>query len=80
MTSPSSYRPSVSDIRAHAKHFDSIISRRVRLDGGEFEVVSHPYPEAGGIAVHVTTKKDSRIRVLRIPATVLQNAKERRLH
>jgi hypothetical protein len=27
-------------------------------------VVSDPFPEAGGIAVHVTTKKDSNIREL----------------
>ena len=54
-------------------------SRRIRLYREEFEVVSDPFPEADGIAVHVTTKKDSSIRILRIPATVLQSAKGRRL-
>jgi hypothetical protein len=38
-------------------------------------VVSDPFPEADGVAVHVTTKKDPRIRLLRIPMTVLQSAK-----
>ena len=79
MTSPSSYRPSVSDICAHVKDLGYAISRRIRLYGEEFEVVSDPFPEAGGIAVHVTTKKDSSIRILRIPATVLQSAKGRSL-
>jgi hypothetical protein len=45
-----------------------------RLYGEEFEVVSDPFPEADGVAVHVTTKKDPRIRLLRIPVTVLQGA------
>ena len=45
-----------------------------------FEVASDPFPEAGGIAVHVTTKKDLTISVLQIPATVLQSAKGQRPH
>jgi hypothetical protein len=80
MTSHSRDLPSVSDICAHVKHVGYAISRRIRLYGEEFEVVSDPFPEADGIAVHVITKNDSSIRVLRIPATVLQSAKGRRLH
>jgi hypothetical protein len=80
MTSHSSDFPSVSDICAHIKHLGYASSRRIRLYGEEFEVVSDPFPEAGGIAVHVTTKKDSTIRVLQIPATVLQSAKGQRPH
>jgi hypothetical protein len=68
----------VSEICAHVKHLGYASSKRVRLYGEEFEVVSDPFPEANGIAVHVTTKKDSRIRILRIPETVLQSAKGRR--
>jgi hypothetical protein len=79
MSSHSGYFPSVSDICAHVKRLGYAISRRIRLYGEEFEVVSDPFPEADGIAVHVTTKKDSSIRILRIPATVLQSAKGRRL-
>jgi hypothetical protein len=80
MTSHSRDLPSVSDICAQVKHVGYAISRRIRLYGEEFEVVSDPFPEQDGIAVHVTTKNDSSIRVLRIPATVLQGAKGRRLH
>ena len=80
MTSRSSDFPSVSDICAHVKHLGYAISRRIRLYGEEFEVVSDPFPEAGGIAVHVTTKKDPTIRVLQIPATVLQSARGQRPH
>jgi hypothetical protein len=79
MTSHSGYFLSISEMCAHVKHLGYATSRRIRLYGEEFEVVSDPFPEADGIAVHVTTKNDSRIRVLRIPATVLQSAKGRRL-
>ena len=71
---------SVSDICDNVKHLGYAISRRIRLYGEEFEVVSDPFPEAGGIAVHGTTKKDLTIRELQIPATVLQNAKGQRPH
>jgi hypothetical protein len=80
MISHSGKRPSLSDICAQVKHLGYAISRRIRLYGEEFEVVSDPFPEAGGIAVHVTTKKDSTIRVLQIPATVLRGARGQRPH
>jgi hypothetical protein len=67
---------SASEISARVKHLGYATSERIRLYGEEFEVVSDPFPEANGIAVHVTTKKDASIRVLRIPATVLQSAKK----
>jgi hypothetical protein len=70
--------PSVSEICADVKHLGYSVSKRVRLYGEEFEVVSDPFPEADGIAVRVTTRKDSKIRVLQIPATVLQSVKRSR--
>jgi hypothetical protein len=75
MTNASSDFPSVSEICAHVKHLGYAPSKHVRLYGEEFEVVSDPFPEADGIAVQVTTRKDSRIRILRIPEMVLQSAK-----
>jgi hypothetical protein len=69
--------PSISEICARVKHLGYAVSKRVRLYGEEFDVVSDPFPDADGIAVHVTTKKDSKIRVLQIPATVLQSIRER---
>jgi hypothetical protein len=66
---------SVSETCAHVKHLGYAISGHIRLYGEEFEVVSDPFPEGGGIAVNVTTNKDSSIRVLRIPTTVFQKCK-----
>ena len=69
--------PSVSEICARVRHLGYVASGRVRLYGEDFEVISDPFPDADGIAVHVRTKKDSRIRVLQIPATVLQSVRGR---
>jgi hypothetical protein len=68
---------SASEICARVKHLGYAPSERIRVYGEEFEVVSDPFPEANGIAVHVTTRKDPSIRVLRLPATVLQSGKGR---
>jgi hypothetical protein len=75
MTSPSVVFPQFSKICAHIKRLGYAAARRIRLYGEDFEVVSNPFPEANGVAVLVTTKKDPSIRVLRIPVTVLQSAR-----
>jgi hypothetical protein len=67
--------PSVSEICAQVKHLGYSTSKRVRLYGEDYEVVSDPFPEGDGIAVRVKTNKDSKIRVLQIPATVLQSVR-----
>jgi hypothetical protein len=77
MTNSNIEPPSISEVCARVRHLGYAASGRVRLYGEEFEVVSDPFPEADGIAVHVTTKKDKKIRVLQLPATVLQSARGR---
>ncbi|HUA15787.1 MAG TPA: hypothetical protein VMG31_10830 [Verrucomicrobiae bacterium] len=44
----------------------------IRLYGEEFELLSDPFPEAGGIAVQVKAKRTADVRVLQLPATVVQ--------
>lgn len=60
---------------ASVKRLGFGISQSIRLYGEEFEVISDPFPEAGGIAVSVKTKKDQRLRIVQLPATVLQSVK-----
>jgi hypothetical protein len=74
MTSPNieSPPPSILEICANVKRMGYAASSRVRLYGEDFEVLSDPFPEAGGIAVRVKTTKDAKVRVLGLPATVLQ--------
>jgi hypothetical protein len=70
--------PSVVEMCARVKHLGYTTSRRVRLYGEEFEVMSEPFPQANGIAVHVKTRRDETIRVLQLPATVTQTVKARK--
>ena len=69
--------PSVSEMCAHIKHLGYAASGRIRLYGEESEVISDPFPEDDGIALHVKTKSNSTIRVLQLPATVVQSVRGR---
>ncbi|MFZ0198199.1 MAG: hypothetical protein WB523_04740 [Candidatus Sulfotelmatobacter sp.] len=75
MTSPNLETPSISEICAHVKDLGYAVSGRIRLYGEEFEVVSDPFPQDDGIAVHVRSRRNSTIRVLQLPATVVQSVK-----
>lgn len=77
MTSHNLESPSVLEICARIKHLGYGESACVRLYGEEFEVLSDPFPQAGGIAIQVKTKKDSDMRVLALPSTVLQSVRGR---
>ena len=70
---------SALEICARVKHLGYTTSGRVRLYGEDFEVVSEPYPEANGIAVQVKSRKNPNVRVLRLPTTVVQTAKRRKI-
>jgi hypothetical protein len=67
--------PSVSEMCAHVKDLGYAASGHIRLYGEEFEVVSDPFPQDDGIAVQVKTKTDTTVRVLQLPATVVQSVK-----
>jgi len=64
-----------AEICAGVKRLGYSAQHTIRLYGEEFEVVSDPFPEAGGIAVTVKTKKSDGTRVVQLPATVLQSVK-----
>jgi hypothetical protein len=75
MTSAPYESPSIKEICASVKRLGYGANQSIRLYGEEFEVISDPFPEAGGIAVSVRTKKSDSIRVIQLPATVLQSVK-----
>jgi hypothetical protein len=64
---------------ARVKRMGYTTSGRVRLYGEEFEVVSEPFPEENGIAVQVKSRKNPKVRVLRLPATLVQTVKRARV-
>ena len=57
MTSRSYETPSIAEVYASVKRLEYGSQQSIRLYSEEFEVISDPFPEAGGIAVSVKTKK-----------------------
>jgi len=72
MTSKNTGSNSVPDICTRIKHMGYAASKRVKLYGEEFEIVSDPILEGRGIAVQARTKKNPSVRMVRLPSTVLQ--------
>ena len=77
MTSQHDVSPSIAEVCASVKRLGYGVNQRIRLYGEDFEVISDPFPEAGGIAVSVKTKKGQAIRVVQLPATLLQSVQRR---
>lgn len=69
------HNSSIAEICDRVKRLGYEPSKRIRLYGEEFEVVSDPFPEAGGIAVSVKQKDQPGTRVVQLPATVLQSVR-----
>jgi hypothetical protein len=77
MTSQPDVSPSIAEVCASVKRLGYGVSQSIRLYCEDFEVISDPFPDAGGIAVSVRAKKGDGIRVVRLPATVLQSVQGR---
>ena len=63
---------SVEEACARIKRLGYVASRRVRIYGEEFELLSDPFPQADQIAIRAKAKSDSRVRILRLPVTIVQ--------
>jgi hypothetical protein len=78
MTTHHSGLTSVSDICAKIKNMGYAVSKRVRLYGEEYEIVSDPFIENQEIVVEAKTKKDPAVRMVRLPSTVLPSVRGRK--
>jgi hypothetical protein len=47
-------------------------SKRIRIYGQEFEVISNPFPQGKGIAVRAHAKLETQERVLMLPLPIVQ--------
>ena len=63
--------PPTSEVCAEIKKFGYTVSQRIRIYGEEFEVLSDPFPNDGGVAIKVRSRNSSEARVLQLPATVI---------
>jgi len=53
-------------------------SKRVKLYGEEYEIVSDPFLEDEVIVVEAKTRKDPVVRVVRLPSTVFPSVRRRK--
>jgi len=51
-------------------------SHHIRMYGERFEIVSDPFIDGDGIAVHVTTTREPKNRTLRLPTSLLVGLKD----
>ena len=70
---------SVEEACARIKQLGYVASRRVRIYGEEFELLSDPFPQADQIAIRAKAKSDSRVRILRLPVTIVQGGRRQQV-
>jgi hypothetical protein len=51
-------------------------SKHVTIYGEHFEIMSDPFPEDEGIAVHAVSRNSSTPRILRLPMSILVGLKD----
>lgn len=50
-------------------------SHHIKMYGKRFEIVSDPFPDGNGVAVHVITVEEPTERTLRLPTSILVGLK-----
>jgi len=51
-------------------------SHHIKMYGKRFEIVSDPFPDGNGVAVHVITLEEPTEPTLRLPTSILVGLKE----
>jgi hypothetical protein len=62
----------INEVCAQLQKMGYAQSKRIRIYGQEFEVVSNPFPQGDGIAVQAFSKRETQARTLRLPLPVVQ--------
>jgi hypothetical protein len=62
----------VNEVCAQLQRMGYAQSKRIRIYGQEFEVVSNPFPHGDGIAVRAFSQRETQARTLRLPLPVVQ--------
>ena len=70
---------SVEEACARIKQLGYVASRHVRIYGEEFELMSDPFPQADQIAIRAQAKSDSRVRILRLPVSIVQGGRKQQV-
>ena len=67
---------SMTDDCVRIKDLGYSSSHHINMYGERFEIVSDPFPDGNGVAVHVTTAKEPTKRTLRLPTSILMGLKK----
>jgi hypothetical protein len=51
--------------------------RHIQMYGEQFEIISDPFYEGDGVAVHATSGNDPSVRTVRLPTAILLGSKDR---
>ena len=62
---------SASENCAKIKNLGFITSKRIKMYGEDFELVSDPFVEGDYAVIHAITRTDPTIRTLRLPVSIL---------
>ena len=62
---------------ARIKDLGFASSRHIKMYGESFEIVSDPFSDGDGVAVHAISGNDPEIRTLRLPTTILVGSEDR---
>lgn len=76
--SPSQHDEQLCELCDRLKQLGYAESKRIKMYGQEFEMVSNPFPEGKGIAVRAVSKREPHPRVLKLPLPILQMAVRRK--
>jgi hypothetical protein len=66
-----------SDSCAKIRDLGFTASMHIKLYGERFEIVSDPFDEGNGVAVHATSGNDPEIRTLQLPIAILGGLADR---
>jgi hypothetical protein len=69
---------SLLELCERVKRLGYTASNRIRIYGEEFDLVSDPFPDGEGVAIHAAVRGEMNVRVLRVPVAIMQAGKVRR--
>jgi len=69
---------SIAEICERVKKLGYSTGNHIRMYGERLEVLSDPFPNENGIAIKARVKNDTVVRVVNLPATVLQSVSQKR--
>jgi hypothetical protein len=78
MTPSISQTTHLTDLCDRLKQMGYAQSKRIRIYGEDFEVISNPFPQGNGIAVQAKSGREKQSRVLQLPLPILQMVSPRK--